>query len=197
MLLSVKAVSGPFREIDIKSGIAHQDPLIRDLYERYVPEEKRIKRLGSVVKAADLLKLPGDLERGRRLFAETANISCRNCHRIGDVGKQFGPDLATIGKKLDKPKLLESILEPSKTIDPQFAAQLVETSDGQVLSGLLVRRDEKEVVLRHVDGKESTVAVGDIELIAPQQKSLMPELLLQDLTAQQVADLLEYLSTLK
>lgn len=193
---SLKLGEGEIKAVT-DAGSKHADPLVRDLFERYVPEEKRIKRLGSVVKSAELLKMPGDAERGRRLFAETANISCRNCHRIGDVGKQIGPDLIAIGKKLDKAKLLESILEPSKAIDPQFAAQLVETSDGQVLTGLLVRRDEKQVVLRQVDGKESTVAVGDIELIAPQQKSLMPELLLQDLTAQQVADLLEYLAGLK
>jgi uncharacterized repeat protein (TIGR03806 family) len=184
-------------EAAIALGLKSPDPLIRDLFERYLPEEQRIKRLGSVVKAEAILSLTADGERGRRLFAEAANVACRNCHRVGEVGKPIGPDLTTIGKKLDKPKLLESILEPSKTVDPQFAAQLVETADGQVLTGLLVRRDEKEVALRQIDGKETIVPAASIELIAPQQKSLMPELLLQDLTAEQVADLLEYLANLK
>ncbi len=120
-------------------------------------------------------------------------MQCRNCHKVGDVGKAIGPDLNGIGKKLDKPKLLESILDPSKTIDPKFVAQLVETSNGQVVTGLLVSQNDKQVVLRGIDGKETTIATKDVELIAPQQKSLMPELLLQDMTAEQVADLLEYL----
>lgn len=181
----------------IKLGVTAESPLVRDLFERYVPEEQRIKKLGTSVKADDILKLPADSLRGKLLFAESKTMQCRNCHKVGDVGKTIGPDLNGIGKKLDKVKLLESILEPSKTIDPKFAAQLVETSDGQVVTGLLVSQDDKQVVLRGVDGKETTIAADDVELIAPQQKSLMPELLLQDMTAEQVADLLEYLASLK
>ena len=37
----------------------------------------------------------------------------------------------------------------------------------------------------------------DVEQLVPQQQSLMPEMLLRDMTAEQVADLLEYLSSLK
>lgn len=173
------------------------DPLIRDLFERYIPEEKRIKRLGAVIKPDAVLALKGNAERGRQLFAESKTMQCRNCHRVGEVGRAIGPDLTAIGKKLDRAKLLESLLEPSKTIDPQFVTQLIETDDGRVLTGLLVSRDEKAVVLRLADGKETSVPLKSIELQSPQQKSLMPELLLQDLTAEQVADLLEYLSHLK
>jgi putative heme-binding domain-containing protein len=108
-----------------------------------------------------------------------------------------GPDLTTIGKKLDRTKLLESILQPSLAIDPQYATWLVETTDGLVHSGLLVRRSDAEVVLKPADGKEVRVAADEINRLAPQQKSLMPDLLLQELTAQQVADILEYLSSLR
>lgn len=181
----------------IELGKQAENQLIRDLFERYIPEEQRIKKLGTTVKADDILNLPADSLRGKLLFAESKTVQCRNCHKVGDVGKAIGPDLNGIGKKLDKPKLLESILDPSKTIDPKFAAQLVETSNGQVVTGLLVSQNDKQVVLRGIDGKETTIATKDVELIAPQQKSLMPELLLQDMTAEQVADLLEYLVSLK
>jgi hypothetical protein len=36
-----------------------------------------------------------------------------------------------------------------------------------------------------------------VEQLVPQSRSLMPELLLRDLTAQQVADLLEFMATLR
>jgi hypothetical protein len=52
-------------------------------------------------------------------------------------------------------------------------------------------------VLRDVEGKEQKLAADEIETFTPQQKSLMPELLVRDLTAEQFADLLAYLSTLK
>jgi putative heme-binding domain-containing protein len=124
-------------------------------------------------------------------------VQCRNCHKIGDAGKPLGPDLTTIGKKFDRTKLLESILQPSLAIEPQFATYLVETSDGLVHSGLLVRRTETDVVLKSAEGKEISTPAADVVRFAVQQKSLMPDLLLQEMTAQQVADLLEYLSGLK
>ena len=41
------------------------------------------------------------------------------------------------------------------------------------------------------------IPTKQIEQLVPQRQSLMPDLLLRDMTAQQVADLLEYLSNLK
>ena len=82
---------------------------------------------------------------------------------------------------------------PSKDIDPRYVAQLVETVDGRVVVGLLASKDSNRVVLHDVQGKEISIAATDVELMAPQQKSLMPELLFQDMTAQEVSDLLEFL----
>ena len=69
----------------------------------------------------------------------------------------------------------------------------METSDGRVVTGLLVDRNDQEVVLRDAQAKVVRIPATEIELLAPQQKSLMPELLLQDMTGQQVSDLIEYL----
>jgi putative heme-binding domain-containing protein len=185
------------RELAIRVGYAHADPAIRDLFERFVPEERRVKRLGTAIKATEIFALAGDAERGRALFFQTAGVQCKNCHRIGEQGQALGPDLTQIGKKLDKAKLLESILEPSKAIDPQYVAYLVETTSGEVISGLLAKRTDEEVVLKQAEGKEVKVPAKEIERMAPQQKSLMPDLLLKEMTGQQVADLLEYLVNLQ
>jgi putative heme-binding domain-containing protein len=181
----------------IDRGYSHSDPAIRDLFERFIPEEQRIQRLGGSIKAADISRLAGDAARGKSLFFETAGVQCKNCHKIGEQGQTLGPDLTQIGKKLDKSKLLESILEPSKTIDPQFVSHLVETTGGDLHTGLLVRRTDTEVVLKKADGKEVAIPSTEIERSVPQQKSLMPDLLLRDLTPQQAADLLEFLAGLK
>jgi putative heme-binding domain-containing protein len=124
-------------------------------------------------------------------------VQCRNCHRLGDQGQAIGPDLTQIGRKYTKPQLLESLLDPSKAIEPQFVTYLIETTDGRVLTGLLVRRNESETVLRNQQGQEVGTRTDEIGRITPMQKSLMPDLLLRDMTAQQVADLLELLSTAK
>ena len=173
------------------------DATVRDLFERFMPDEQRAKRLGSVIKPEQLLSLKGSAERGRALFFQSAVLQCVNCHRINGKGGAFGPDLSQIGKKSTRGQILESLLEPSKTIEPQWVAYLLETTDGKLYTGLLKSKTDKEVVLQLVGDKEVRVAAAKVERLAPQPKSLMPELLLRDLTAEQAADLLAFLASLK
>ena len=162
-----------------------------------MPEERRSQRLGDVVQPAEILKLAGDATRGRQLFHESTVVLCRNCHRIDGKGIDMGPDLSQIGKKLDRAKLLDSILQPSVNIEPKYVAWLVETKAGLVYTGLLVKKDDDEVVLKDAQNKQHRFATADIEGIYPQRKSLMPDLLLRDFTVQQVSDLLTYLASLQ
>jgi uncharacterized repeat protein (TIGR03806 family) len=187
----------PAVSVVIERAARHNDVSIRDLFERFLPAELRIKRLGSVVQPEQILSLPNDPVRGKRVFFETAGASCKNCHRIHKDGKEVGPELTTIGKKLTRVQLLESILEPSKLIEPKYVTYLVETDDGRILTGLLVQKNDDEVVLKDAQDKVIRIPTKKIEQLVPQRQSLMPELLLRDMTAQQVADLLAYLSSLK
>jgi putative heme-binding domain-containing protein len=181
----------------IVKATQHENVSVRDLFERFLPPERRVQRLGSVVEPKQILALAGDRERGRTLFFETAGVQCKTCHRIDQHGMDVGPELSTVGKKFDRKQLLDSILEPSKVIDPKYLTYLVETSEGRLLAGLLIKKDAQEVVLKDAQNKLVSVPSTQIERLTPQQRSLMPELLLRDMTAQQVADLLEYLSSLK
>jgi uncharacterized repeat protein (TIGR03806 family) len=170
---------------------------VRDLFERFIPESERIKRLGDVVDRPSILALRGDAGRGRAVFTSNPAAQCKTCHRAGDVGESVGPDLAKIGAKYDRAGLLDQILEPSRTIEPQYVSYLLETKDGRVLTGLVTEKSAREVVLKDAQGKTVRIPGAEVEQLVPQSRSLMPELLLRDLTAQQVADLLEYLTTLK
>ena len=181
----------------IEQATANADESVRDLLERFVPAEQRVKRLGSVVLPEQILGLPGDVKQGKQVFFKTATVSCKNCHRIGKEGKEVGPELTTIGKKYTRPQLLESILQPSKLIDPKYVTYLAEIDDGRVVSGLLVKKDDAEVVLKDAQDKEVRIPAEQVLRIVPQQQSLMPDLLLRDMTAEQVADLLAYLESLK
>jgi uncharacterized repeat protein (TIGR03806 family) len=170
---------------------------VRDLFERFLPEEKRLKRLGSAVRPEQILALVGDAARGRKVFFEASGVQCRNCHRIEGKGTEVGPDLDQIGKKYDKAQILDNILNPSRQIEPKYLTYVVETKRGQVHTGLLVTRDANKVVLKDANNKLIEVSASDLEQLAAQQKSLMPDLLLRDLTAEQVADLTAFLSSLK
>ena len=172
-------------------------PEIRDLFERFVPDAERVARLGAAIEPGAILGLAGDAARGRNwFFAETAT-QCKSCHRIGGVGVALGPDLDTIGSKYNRAELLGHILEPARAVEPKYAVHMVATKDGRILQGLLVEQTPASLVLRDAQNRLETIAAGDVEQQAMKPTSLMPDGLLHDLTAQQAADLLEFLSGLK
>jgi putative heme-binding domain-containing protein len=185
------------REAVVERATHSESAEVRDLFERFLPEEKRVKRLGNVIRPETILALKGDVARGRKFFFEGPGVQCRNCHRIGGEGTEVGPDLDRIGKKYDRAAILDNILFPSKQIDEKYLTYLIETKQGRVYTGLLVNKNANKVVLKDVNNKRIEVTAGEIELLTPQQKSLMPDLLLRDLTAEQVADLTAFLSSLK
>jgi putative heme-binding domain-containing protein len=199
-LVHALAVAPPparVREAAVARAAGSESADVRDLFERFLPEEQRVKRLGAVVKPEQILSLPGDAGRGRRLFFEASGVQCRNCHRIGGQGTEVGPDLDQVGKKYDRAQILDNILDPSRQIDPKYLTYLLETKQGQTYTGILVTKDAARVVLKDANNKQVEVRAADVELMVPQQKSLMPDLLLRDLTAEQVADLTAFLSSLK
>jgi putative heme-binding domain-containing protein len=195
--LDENALPDAIREQVLAAAVTHPDVQVRDLFEKFLPDEKRAKRLGSVIRPPEILSLTGDTDRGKELFFNTAGVQCKSCHRIADTGSTLGPELTHIGTKYNRAQLLESILEPSKLIDPKYVTYLVETTQGLVHTGLLVEKTEDEVVLRDAQDKEIRIAARDVQQLVPQRQSIMPELLLRDMTAAQVADLLEYLESLK
>ena len=170
---------------------------IRDLFEGYLPSDGRGERkLGSNPRPAAVLALDGDPGRGEKLFW-SQQVQCGTCHRIGDRGTAVGPDLAAIGGRRSREDLLDSLLEPSRRIEPTYATYAAATSDGLSLAGLLIQRDEQTVVLRDGQGKETTLAAGDVEELRPSRVSLMPEGQLAGLTAREAADLIAYLYSLR
>jgi putative heme-binding domain-containing protein len=170
---------------------------IRELFEGYLPSvEGTARKLGSNPRPRALLALNGDPRRGENLFWSQP-VQCGRCHRIGNRGTPVGPDLSTIGKLRSREDLLLSLLEPSRRIEPKYATYVVARTDGISLTGLLVSRDENRVVLRDSDSKEIVLAARDIEELRPSRASLMPDGQLANLTAQEAADLLQYLASLK
>jgi putative heme-binding domain-containing protein len=170
---------------------------VRDLFERFVPDSERVKRLGDSIDPEAILALTGDAARGRRWYFEGSETACKSCHRVGTGGNDLGPPLDAIGSKYSKRELLGQIVEPSREIDPKYAAHAVATRAGQVHVGLLVEKTELAVVLRDAQDRTIRILAADIEQHVTQPVSLMPQGLLRELTAQQAADLLEFLASLK
>jgi putative heme-binding domain-containing protein len=181
----------------VAAAATHPDSNVRVLFDRFIPEDQRPKTLGSAVTPDEILALTGDAGRGERIFFQSSAAQCKNCHRVQGVGGTLGPDLSQIGKKYEIRTLLETILDPSKAIAPEYIPHLLETEGGQIFAGFLLEKTDEQVVLR--DAKDLLVRVPSDEVAAlePQKKSLMPDLVLRDVTAQDAADMLAYLAGLQ
>ncbi len=188
---------GLIRQEIVAVAIEHQQAEIRDLFERFVPPSKRVKRLGMVVNSTELLAMPADTAKGKQLFFRDGTTSCKSCHRIGNTGELLGPDLSLIGKKYPPTEMLTHVLEPSKFIEPKYIPYLLETVDGHVITGLLVEKNDQEIVMRNNANQEVRTKVADVEVFVPRPTSLMPDLLLRDMTIQEAADLVAFLCSLK
>jgi putative heme-binding domain-containing protein len=170
---------------------------VRDLFEGYLPAvDEDQRKLGSNPRPKTILGHHGDSGRGEKLFW-SESVNCGKCHRLGDRGTQVGPDLSTIGTLRSREDLLESLLSPSRRIEPKYATYLALTDDGRTATGVIVNRNADAVVLRDNQGKEIVLSTKEVQKLQPARLSLMPEGQMAGLTGQQAADLLEYLATRK
>lgn len=196
-LIEDNKLPGSVAKAVLAAAVKHPDSNVRILYERFLPADQRPQKLGDAIKAEEILKLSGNAGRGHEIFAKSNAAQCKNCHMVDGVGGgAIGPDLSLIGKKYERAALLETILLPSKAISHEYLPHLLETTQGQTYLGFLVEETPERVVLKDAQGKYYRVAKSDVESLAKQNVSLMPELVLKDITAQDAADLLAYLTTL-
>jgi len=137
----------------------------------------------------------GDAARGKQLFYSTAK--CSSCHQASPEDRgNVGPSLIGVASRTKRKHWLESIVAPSAKIVEKYAVTIVETEDGKVYSGLLVSEDANEVVLRMADATEVKLLQSSLEERSLSTISLMPSMA-NLLSTEEVADLIEFLSTLK
>ena len=180
--------------LSLGSSAATSD--IRGLFETFIPESQRRQTLGANPDPQKVLRLTGDKSRGQLIYFSD-NARCRNCHDASDREQSIGPTLREINKKLAKPAdLLQHVLQPSLKVEEPFAAYAALTADGRAINGLMAQQTDKEIVLKTAEKKLVRLGRDQLAELRKSQKSLMPDQLLSDMTAQQAADLLEYLRSL-
>ncbi len=197
-LLATENHNAPLKQLRITAtNTVEVSPFEFSLYERFLAPNQIPKRLGDLVVPTTILALDGDASRGSKLFSSTDGIQCKNCHQIDAedrVGKAVGPSFEDIRKRLNRAEILTSILEPSKQIDAKYAHYVIETVDGRVLGGVLKEKTAQQLIIVSAQGKELIIPAQDVDFFERQDKSMMPDLQVRDMTAQQVADLLAFIS---
>lgn len=140
-----------------------------------------------------LLSLPsGEMNRGQVVFNST-KAACATCHTIGYVGGKVGPDLTKIGAIRQSRDLLESIVYPSSSFVQSYEPYIVETEEGDVQSGVLRKNDAQEIVLATGPQTEVRILRKEVKEVRKGAVSIMPAGLDQQLSEQELADLVEFL----
>ncbi len=143
------------------------------------------------------LSRPGNAERGRTVFFDKNKSQCINCHRMGDQGERIGPELTAVGARFSRIYLIDSILEPSRTIAPSFGTLTVALKNGKTLNGVKLTETETTITLADNQGHKHVVLRGNIDEQHPSAISSMPEGLEQRLTEAEFVDLIAFLASQK
>lgn len=137
-------------------------------------------------------------ERGKYLYGA---LACAACHQwpgnfVPPAG--VGPDLTDVHKRFKRGEILRDLLEPSKVINPKFQTQIIETGDGEIVTGIVVREDSAMIRLLK-DPRETCepkdIRLDNIEARLTSKISMMPIGPMTTLSKEEIFDLLAYLES--
>ena len=161
-----------------------------DVHLRFLPQSSSAEDTAYI---QHVLKARGSSKRGREVFFNLEKSRCLKCHQLGSQGARIGPNLTAVGDRFSKIHLIESILEPSRTIAPSYNTYSLVLNDGRILSGVRVAEDAETITVGDTQGKQHVVRKTEIEERHEQPVSTMPDRLEKDLSKQEFADLIAFL----
>ena len=145
--------------------------------------------------ADDLADLDADRSAGGQEVFDTA--TCAKCHRIGQLGKDFCPDLSDVFQRYDDDSLrvLAEILEPSKTIEEEYMNYLFVVANGEVATGIITAEDAHSLTVQSSGDDSRAVTIDKSDIIERHKRavSIMPVGLLDTFRRDQIVDLIAFL----
>ncbi len=174
------------------SNVEKQDPIVIQKADPKDPNQIGNMREEVVVKRS--LAAKGDALKGKALFKSQ---SCVACHTDADGQTPKGPHLVDIGKRSRADELVESVLKPSAKIAQGFESYTFTMTSGRIHAGFVVSESADAVTIREQTGVQHQLKKKEIESREIQKQSMMPEGLVNNLTPEQLADLVAYLQSLK
>jgi putative heme-binding domain-containing protein len=134
-----------------------------------------------------LYEAPASFARGRVVFENT----CGKCHKFDGKGADVGPALE--GAARDIEYILGNVIDPNRVIGAPYFLRTARLLDGTIQQGVLAEEDDKSVTLKLENGVIKKIAKDDLESpLQTVEKSLMPEGLGYNMTAQDFRDLVRY-----
>jgi len=140
--------------------------------------------------ADEIGKLTGNPAKG-----QVAIAVCYTCHKVGDAGIEYGPDLTTFGRQQPAGVIISAIVSPSADISHGFEGSTVALKDGTTVTGMVLSSSDP-LIIKCMGGLVQTIPQERIQSVAPLGRSLMYDPANLGLTAEAVADITAYLKRL-
>lgn len=177
-------------------SVGRSDPALSDVLSKAAgiaadpapPTPEQVAKLVAEVNAK------GNAARGEQIFRK-AEVSCMKCHSVSRAGGQVGPELSAVGGSSPVDYIVNSILNPNLAVKEQYVTKVFVLTNGMVMTGVIIDRDEVRVRIRDAAGQTITVPTADIDEEV-EGKSLMPQGLTKFLTHDELLDLAKFVSEL-
>jgi len=177
----------------IRNGIPGTEmPAAWQMTEREIREvADYVRSLGRVAPE----KLPGDPERGRRIYESKGG--CAACHIVRGQGASMGPELTEIGARRSAAYLREALVDPDKAAPDGFLLVRVVTGDGKAVRGIRASEDSFTIQIRDASNRFHSFRKHHLKTLDKESgKSLMPSYR-DTLTPAEIDDLIAYLAGLR
>jgi len=139
--------------------------------------------------AAVIAALTGHAARG----AELARM-CEMCHRIGDQGVDYAPNLTGFANRETSAAVIGHIRDPSGDTSPGYEGTEIILRDGTIVDGLMQSIGDP-VVIQTIGGVRQLIPAARIKSRRRLGHSLMLSADQLGLSAQDLADVVAYLKT--
>jgi putative membrane-bound dehydrogenase-like protein len=166
---------------------------VRSEAASYLPDKGAGRTLKPAPSMQELSALKPDAAAGQKIFVNTCSV----CHQVNNTGYDFGPKLSEIGSKLPKEALLEAIVNPSAGIGFGYEGWEIKMKDGPVASGIIASKTETDIDVKFPGGSHKQIKTSDVLALTEMKTSMMTEGLYQNMSPQDIANLLEYMESLK
>ena len=164
------------------------DKTIQKRAEALFSDAGVVTRKEAMDKMKPALAISGSANKGKKIF----EAQCSQCHRYGEIGKEVGPVLTEINRK-SKESLLHDIIDPNAAVDTRYVNHRVEMADGNIYLGIIERETDNQITLRMMGGTETTISKNNISKLTSQGLSMMPEGQEENMSVEEMADLLAFL----
>jgi quinoprotein glucose dehydrogenase len=171
--------------VEAATEAAKEDDQLLEILERYNDLTRTKKPFGEFEVALH----GGNAQKGKSVFLGHLTAMCSKCHALKDDDKQVGPSLQSVGQRLTREELLESIIDPQAKIAPGYGIQTVVLLDGTVMTGTQLKEDAEQITLKLSDGMVKTIIKSEVKSMTtpigamPEVKALLSKRECRDLVA--------------